>query len=250
MGGRCEFCGVTNVFFFSAGMENCLKLIVNGEFVCCEAAVFESGKGNGGHVVVLPVRFGAKVVFETGGNCMEFDAPFEAPISLEWESWFEISYVEKRRTVDTCLSDALECAVKVLQRDEAYVPKIGAIKFEDISAILAKHIGEDRAKARFSDDSWISGFAEISSFTSKDCELSCVVRKGANKCPHAVSETDNHDALFAVGLLHHEGEADSSMGRKIAASFSTMMRYFQKAKSDFSWASCTDSKTVIRLAAA
>lgn len=51
---------------------------------------------------------------------------------------------------------------------------------------------------------------------------------------------------MCIDELVRLASCDGLLWRSSAASFSTMMRYFQKSKSDFSWTSNEESKTIIR----
>lgn len=152
------------------------------------------------------------------------------------------------RKVDSCIGDALKSAIGVLELDEQMEnPRIGAVRFGNLVTIVAGDVGYDRALIRIFDDKWLCGTKEISAFNGKDDASSCVARRSAHKIEPKliVKNLPRADADFT--LLVNLGDFEAFHWRATAASFSTMMRYFQKSKLDFSWNSSSDNKTIIKV---
>jgi hypothetical protein len=164
--------------------------------------------------------------------------------------------------------------------------RLGAVPVAGFIEKLVELVGSERAE-RTTRETLLSNIAELSAFENggEEC-LSCSVTAVANKAHHhhhhssssgnnnnnnndddedededtQNNNNNNNNRRFwrcfdpaqrlGIEALCELSSSDSFCWRSLAASFSTMMRYFQKAKSDFSWGTSAAGKTVIRLAAA
>lgn len=127
---------------------------------------------------------------------------------------------------------------------------------------------------------WLECCPEISAFTAKDESAACVAKRG----PPITTDGATTQTLGAVGAASNSnraqplqlpsgwkdeanallrnvvggmlpldavvalGCAETFGWRQSAASFSTMMRYFQRARAHFCWSTNSDHKTILRVA--
>lgn len=95
----------------------------------------------------------------------------------------------------------------------------------------------------------IASLAEVNSFEGAGGEKLCVAKKRAKprtllaQCPRL----ERGAGIDTIARRASNGEA---LWRQCAASFSTMMRHFQKSPSVFCWASDADKRTIISRAGA
>jgi hypothetical protein len=219
-------------------------VFTSGESVCCVAP---EGKL---HLVLLPMahRQGTfRCLWPSIHQEEEFESDGSAPITLCKDTdRILLTFTETKRFVDSCLSTALRSAVKCLQLDDQTQPRIGSLNSAELSKVVLQALGEDRASFRFMDESWLRGFQEISAFTGKDSETACVARKSCHRWVGGKPRLPGCDVNFCDIICL--SNSDALGWRRLAASFSTMMRYFQKLKAEFSWSSNDENKTIIRLA--
>jgi hypothetical protein len=215
-----------------------ISAIVNGVMVVGEAIYVANG--GPAHIVLLPMMDAGFVRVLSGDSTSEeVETPLISPTTLEVCGPFVMEFVIERRGLDSITAVAASDALHYLQHDDQDKPRIGAVKAEEMLSFLSVHFDSFRLDRLMEDLTKILRLKEISSFSAKDAGTSCVVRKtGCRAGTDHVTGNEHCDAF----------SAESFEWRVVAASFSTMMRHFQKSKSDFSWSTEEDSRTIIRLA--
>lgn len=185
-----------------------------------------------------------------------------------------LHYSPPTRRVDHCLEHALKSAVAFLKKGskadddddhntadnneqgDGNNSRVGAVPFEELAEAVGETIGTDRLVERllFGNASWLKGVAEISAFnTASTSTTACVSKHPSAKEPQQ-QQLQVHDLWFNDAPPLNASElvdlcnADTFSWRTVAASFSTMMRYFQKSKTDFTWRVNDACKTILRAA--
>lgn len=235
------------------------------------------------HLVLFPTTDGARGIVEF--RVTEQDVPLfcelgpDSPIQTFCFHCLavEMCFTPHFRQNPSCLCKSLHIALKHLKHwngnddeaNSANQPRIGALDSEQLTQIIVEEIGVERSSIYLQGTNWLAQASEISLFPVKvaeDASMCCCVarkslrdigeKKGKNSSfsgkeglivttPRLASEPQRG---FNTEDLVKEANCDGICWRKAAASFSTMMRYFQKSKSDFCWISDDDSKTIIRIA--
>jgi len=153
-------------------------------------------------------------------------------------------------------------------------PRIGAVPVDELRAAVVRGIGDTRFAARFGDAvgtgwrRWLETCPEISAFTAKDDSSACVARRPSASAPpqddtqqraqplqlpagwegEAAALLDSMRGSLSVAGIVSLGCAETFAWRRSAASFSTMMRYFQRARAHFCWSTNADHKTILQAA--
>lgn len=126
---------------------------------------------------------------------------------------------------------------------------------EAVRAAIGDRRFEER-KELFENPEWLQTCPEISAFTAKGDSFACVARK--SNCGHSTLAFDLADEALPVLVARGGcltiidlvllGSRETFQWRKTAASFSTMMRHFQKSKQEFCWTTNAERKTILRAA--
>lgn len=187
---------------------------------------------------------------------LAFDAIDGQPprtLTLLGKARVSISFEAKDRQVDTCSTDALRVAVQCLQSGSGEESqRIGAVSSEILVSLLANRFGTARVFCK-ADLEALFRVEEISSFVSKSEGIACVAKHGG----HSKQQPDIADNLvinpslclqkpIAIDSLVQLSCCGCVGWRSVAASFSTMMRYFQKTKEEFYWKADSCNKTIIQ----
>jgi hypothetical protein len=215
-----------------------IKCVANGVFTFGEV-INLLAPGNDMHLVLLPM--GEPGAFEfiqvTAGVSEMVQTDGETPLThCIGAGAVQIRFHTAARKVDTCLSVALKGAVRCLQVDDATKPRVGALNVSDLCAAVTDIVGDDRAALRFDDRAaWLSGLEEIAAFSPNDAETTtaCVAKKSCHRWAGGRAARTVSDLDFAA--MVRIANSDAMGWRRLAASFSTMMRYLQKLKADFCW---------------
>lgn len=239
-------------------------MCVNGEMVSWATHLRISADSKALHIVLFPGSSTSDGILEfrtDSGEDAELTIGFDScvqAITLRACGLVEVYFTPRYRQHSSFMSKSLHLALKHLGRqgkeESALRPRIGAIGQDELTQLIAKEIGLQRSSCLGS--CWLSGATEISIFPSKaEDERFCVARKGPSGIQNIWREEKSlsrEDCLprrnLCISDLVKLASCDGLLWRRSAASFSTMMRYFQKSKSDFCWASNEDSKTIIRIA--
>ena len=234
------------------------RIIVNGKLLdlfdgevtlrnhsACLHLVFV-GHWTGGNVVITWRQ-------QNGEGTLMFDCRHRAPmpkaLTLLGDAVVHIQFEENDRHVDACSTDALRLAVKCLKTVEMEeTPRIGAVASEELFYLLAERLGVDRLISHV-DVETLFKVDEISAFVSKSEGIACVAKQTSHKLPvvdEFAARIVEKQRSVGIGIVVQMSCAGSVRWRSVAASFSTMMRYFQKTKDDFCWRPDITNKTVIK----
>jgi len=205
------------------------------------------GQWTGGNVVIIWKQ-------DNGEGTLMFNCQHRAPtpkaLMLMGEAVVHIRFEEHDRHVDACSTDALRLAIQCLKTVELEeTPRIGAVASEQLFCLLAERLGVDRLLSHV-DLETLFHVDEISAFVSKDEGIACVAKHTSHKNVATVDEfaegVVSKEQTVRIASLVRMSCAGSVCWRSVAASFSTMMRYFQKTKDEFCWRPDTANKTVIK----
>ena len=225
-----------------------IKCVANGTFVVGEVLNLEAMDPTI-HLVLLPRNEPGVYEFILADETTEeIHTDEDTPLVHTFATTsLQIHFHPRARSVDSCLCVALKGAIRCLQVDPLTNPRIGSLNSADLCATVTELIGEDRAALRFVGGSpWFSGFDEISSFsTSSEAETACVAKKSCHRWAGGKPVFTAGDVGFVE--MVRLSNSDAMGWRRLAASFSTMMRYLQKLKADFCWSANSDNRTIIRL---
>lgn len=190
---------------------------------------------------------------QNGEGTLMFDCQHRAPtpkvLTLMGEAVVHIQFEEHDRHVDCCSADALRFAIQCLKTVEMEeTPRIGAVASEHLFQLLAERLGVDRLLSHV-DMETLFHVDEISAFASKDEGIACVAKHTSHKHQPIDEFADSvvcEEVSVKIPSLVKMSCAGSVRWRSVAASFSTMMRYFQKTKDEFCWKPDRANKTVIK----
>lgn len=233
-------------------------VVANGKLVeLCDGEVVLRNRSTCLHLVFVGHWTGGNIVItwkqQNGEGTLMFDCRHRAPtpkaLTLLGEAVVHIQFEESDRHVDACSTDALRLAVQCLKTAEVEeTPRIGAVASEELFHLLAQRLGVDRLISHV-DLETLFKVDEISAFVSKGEGIACVAKQTSHKLP-VVDEFAAHivekERSVELGKVVQMSCAGSVRWRSVAASFSTMMRYFQKTKDEFCWRPDVSNKTVIK----
>lgn len=89
----------------------------------------------------------------------------------------------------------------------------------------------------------ISALGNVNSFESAGGEKFCVAKKKSK--PRSLQSCPRVESAIGIECIAKQAASGEAMWRQCAASFSTMMRQFQKAPSSFRWEADAQRRTII-----
>ena len=93
----------------------------------------------------------------------------------------------------------------------------------------------------------ISSMNDVNSFDGAHGEKLCVAKKSSK--PRSLQMCPKVEMTIGIESISRRASSGEAMWRQCAASFSTMMRHFQKAPSSFKWEADAERRTIITKAA-
>lgn len=93
----------------------------------------------------------------------------------------------------------------------------------------------------------ISSMADVNAFDGQGGEKLCVAKKRSK--PRSLQICPTVEIAFGIDAISRRAAGGEAMWRQCAASFSTMMRHFQKSPSLFKWEADAERRTIITKAA-
>lgn len=94
----------------------------------------------------------------------------------------------------------------------------------------------------------IKSMADVNAFEGHNGETLCVAKKRSK--PRSLQSCPVVDFPVGIDVIARRAASGETMWRQCAASFSTMMRHFQKSSSCFKWEPDADRRTIITKTAA
>ncbi len=233
-------------------------VVANGKLIeMCDDEVVLSSHSSCLHLMFVGHWSSGNVVTtwkqESGEGTLMFDCQHRSPtpkaLTLMGEAVVRIQFEEHDRHVDCCSTDALRLAIRCLKTGEMEeTPRIGAVASEALFHLLAERLGVDRLLSHI-DMETLFNVDEISAFVSKDEGIACVAKHTSHKnqaFDEFAESVVSEERTVQIASLVRMSCAGSVRWRSVAASFSTMMRYFQKTKDEFCWRPDIANKTVIK----
>lgn len=89
----------------------------------------------------------------------------------------------------------------------------------------------------------ITSMADVNAFEGHQGEKLCVAKKRSK--PRSLQMCPVVEAPFGIDFIARRASSGEAMWRQCAASFSTMMRHFQKSPSSFKWEADSERRTII-----
>ena len=215
-----------------------MKLLINGRFYHTTRA--HVTLTNTTQVVFCPEQDGSfrEIHVVTASGSKAIGVPTFAPTTMFFEAsamWVSFEEEVKQREDDSVTLAASYIVMKHLEKGKGK-PKIGAVSSKSLEQLLEDELGADRMKQR--SGQWWLDRDEIANFKVDDdtAVVAKVGKKAVKKDGPSVEPRDFGELIQQAQHCRH-----------LSASFSTMMRYFHKAKADFCWH--TDEETVIQVVA-
>ena len=228
---------------FGVSMKSCflickktMKLLLNGRFY--NATRLHVTLASTAQVVVCPEHDGSsrEIHIATANGSQSFEVPTGAPKTLFFDAsslWVTFEEDVKQREDDSVTLAASYIVMKHLEKGKGK-PKIGAVSSRSLEQLLEDELGADRMKQR--SGQWWLDREEIANFKVDD-DTAVVAKVGKKAVKKDGPSVEPRDFGELIQQAQH--------ARHLSASFSTMMRYFHKAKADFCWH--TDEETVIQV---